>query len=130
VDNIEKVFIENAEPGLYTIQVTHKGSLLNGSQEFTLIADGQTSTTLASSEFVLNDGFRIYPNPAQEILFFDIPLGWIPQRIGVFDLTGKMIRSYNYEQKNNIDVSGLVSGVYIIKFTWEDKTFNLKFVKK
>jgi len=129
VDNIEKVFIENAEPGIYTIQVTHKGSLLNGSQEFTLIADGQTSKTLASSEFVLNDGFRIYPNPAQEILFFDMPLGCIPQSIGVFDLTGKMIRSYNYEQKNNIDISGLVSGVYIIKFTCGDKTVNLKFVK-
>lgn len=129
VDNIEKVFIENAEPGLYTIQVTHKGSLLNGSQEFTLIADGQTSTTLAASEFVLNDGFRIYPNPAQEILFFDIPLGFIPQFIGVFDLTGKMIRSYNYEQKNNIDISGLVSGVYIIKFICEERTVNLKFVK-
>jgi hypothetical protein len=34
VDNIEKVFIENAEPGTYTIQVTHKGALLNGSQDF------------------------------------------------------------------------------------------------
>jgi serine protease AprX len=129
VDNIEKVFIENAEPGTYTIQVTHKGALLNGSQEFSLIADGLTSTTLASSEFEVNDGFRIYPNPAQEILFFDIPLGCIPQSIGVFDLTGKMIRSINYEQKNNIDISGFVSGVYIIKFTSEDKTVNLKFVK-
>ncbi|MFT5646319.1 MAG: serine protease AprX [Aureispira sp.] len=129
VDNIEKVFIENAEPGIYTIQVTHKGLLLNGSQEFSLIADGQTSTTLSSSEFVLNDGFRIYPNPAQEFLFFDIPLACVPQSIGVFDLTGKMISSFNYEQKNNIDISGLMSGVYIVKFTCEDKTVNLKFVK-
>jgi subtilisin family serine protease len=130
VDNIEKVFIENAEPGTYTIQVTHKGALLNGSQEFSLIADGQTATTLASSEFLINDGFRIYPNPAQEFLFFDIPSGCVPQSIGVFDLTGKMIRSFKYDRKNKIEIAGLVAGVYIIKFACEDKIINLKFVKK
>ncbi len=130
VDNIEKVFIENAEPGIYTIQVTHKGSLLNGNQEFTLIADGQTSTTLASSEFVLNDAIKLYPNPTQEILSFDLPMTFTPTDIAIYDLTGKVIRDFKCEQKNNIKVSDLVPGMYFIKFTSTDRTMNLKFVKK
>jgi hypothetical protein len=71
VDNIEKVFIENAEPGTYTIQVTHKGALLNGIQEFSLIADGQTSYN-SFIKFLINDGFRFIKS-SSKFLFFDLP---------------------------------------------------------
>ncbi|SDS25156.1 Por secretion system C-terminal sorting domain-containing protein [Formosa sp. Hel1_31_208] len=39
VDNVEKVEID-APSGTYTIRVTHKGSLVNGLQDFSLIATG------------------------------------------------------------------------------------------
>jgi serine protease AprX len=130
VDNIEKVFIENAEPGVYTIQVTHKGSLLNGNQEFTLIADSQSGLTLASSDFELNGVIKLYPNPAKETLFFDIPSATIPTTIEICNIAGKLIRSFKYDQKNNIKISDLSSGMYFIKFIFEDRAVNLKFVKK
>jgi hypothetical protein len=38
---ISRRSIENAEPGTYTIQVTHKGALLEA--KGSLIADGQTT---------------------------------------------------------------------------------------
>jgi serine protease AprX len=130
VDNIEKVFIENAEPGLYTIQVTHKGSLLNGNQEFSLIADGQSVLTLASSDFEIKGRVKLYPIPAEETLFFDLPVAFIPNTMEISDLTGKVIRGFKYDEKNNIKISDLNSGIYFIKFTSESKIINLKFVKK
>lgn len=39
-DNVEKVFIENPQPGLYTIRVSHKAQLQSGSQDFSIILTG------------------------------------------------------------------------------------------
>ena len=74
--------------------------------------------------------FKLYPNPAQEMLFFDLPIAFLPTDIAIYDLTGKLIRSFKYEQKNNIKVSDLTPGMYFIKFTSSDRTINLNFVKK
>lgn len=42
-DNVEQVYIEEPEAGVYTIEVTHKDSLENGSQDFSLIVTGQVT---------------------------------------------------------------------------------------
>ncbi len=39
-DNIEKVFVSSTESRLYTIEVSHKGSLFNSSQDFSLVITG------------------------------------------------------------------------------------------
>lgn len=46
VDNVEVVFLENPEPGTYTIQVTHDG-VINGSQMFSLIITGAELNTIS-----------------------------------------------------------------------------------
>jgi subtilisin family serine protease len=130
VDNIEKVYIENAPAGKYTIQVTHKGVLQNGTQDFSLIAQGFDSLTLGASDFARNDGIRLYPNPSKENLFFDLPFTFAPKEIMIYDLMGKLIRTFKYEQKNNLKISDLNSGLYIIKFVSEDKTITSKFLKE
>jgi serine protease AprX len=130
VDNIEKIFIENAVPGTYTIQVSHKGSLLNGNQEFALIADGQNGLTLASSDFEKDNSIKLYPNPVQENLFFDLPESFSPSDIEIYDISGKLIRIFKYEEKNSLKVGDLNSGVYIVKFINQDKRLNVKFLKE
>lgn len=130
VDNIEKIFIENAEPGTYTIQVSHKGSLLNGNQEFALIADGQNGLTLASSDFEKDNSIKLYPNPVQENLFFDLPESFSPSDVEIYDITGKLIRIFKYEEKNSVKVGDLNSGVYIVKFISQDKRLSVKFLKE
>jgi len=57
VDNIEKVQIDLAQPGTYTIQVTHKGTLDTGTQDYTLIASGTNGLTLNSSDFISDNTF-------------------------------------------------------------------------
>ena len=46
VDNVEMVFLENPEPGNYTIYVTHDGSLENDEQAFSIIISGVDEYTL------------------------------------------------------------------------------------
>ncbi|SFE20185.1 S8 family serine peptidase [Flavobacterium xueshanense] len=130
VDNIEKVFIENAPAGKYTIQVTNKGALLSGTQDFTLIAGGLDNMFLSSSDFDKNDLIKFYPNPVQENLFFDLPSSFDLSDIAIYDLTGRLIRILKYRQINNIKVSDLTSGMYFVKFISPDRTINVKFIKK
>jgi serine protease AprX len=130
VDNIEKVSIANAAAGKYTIQVTNKGSLLAGVQDFTLIASGLDDLTLATVDYDKNNLVRVYPNPVQENLFFDLPESFSPSEVIIYDISGKLIRSFRYEGKNNVKVGELKSGVYIVKFVSQDKSLNFKFIKK
>jgi hypothetical protein len=40
VDNVEQVVVETPTPGVYTIQITHKGTLNGGSQKVSLVVSG------------------------------------------------------------------------------------------
>jgi serine protease AprX len=130
VDNVEKVYIDNAEPGTYTIQVSHKGTLLSGSQDFSLIANSQSELILANQEFDKNNSTIVYPNPSQDVLFFELPEDLTPVTIEIYDLLGKRVKQFKYSQKNNIKVADLSSGLYIVKFIGYEKSIELKFVKK
>ena len=130
VDNIEKVSIANAAAGKYTIQVSNKGNLLAGVQDFTLIASGLDDLTLANVDFEKNNSIRVYPNPVQENLFFDLPDSFSPSEVIIYDISGKLIKSFKYEEKNNVKVGDLKSGAYIVKFISQDKILNYKFIKK
>ncbi|MBN1153337.1 S8 family serine peptidase [candidate division KSB1 bacterium] len=43
VDNVEQIYIPNPNPGNYTLSITHKGVLDNGSQDYSLIISGTSS---------------------------------------------------------------------------------------
>ena len=44
-DNVEKIYLQNPLAGSYTLSVSHKNNLLNGSQDFSLIISGATFQT-------------------------------------------------------------------------------------
>ena len=130
VDNIEKVYIQNAPAGTYTIQVTNKGNLDGGTQDFSLIAEGFDSGSLATVDFEKNEVVRLYADSSNENLFFDLPSLFVPQDVMLYDTTGKVVRSLKYNDSNSIPISDLTSGVYFLKFKGESKTFNAKFIKE
>lgn len=130
VDNIEKVEIDFAEPGVYTIQVSHKGTLQGGSQEFALIASGTNGLVLNQNEFQLDNSVFIYPNPAVDVLNYTLADGVSISSIELFDLTGKKIAVNHNTQAKVIDVASLQSGVYFVKFNSDSKSLIKKFVKK
>lgn len=130
VDNFEKVAIPNAAPGLYTIQVTHKGSLLNGSQDFSLIANSSNGFVLNTRDYDLDSSVFVYPNPAENTLNYDFKNTISLTSLELFDITGKVISTNVNYNTNSIDISNLQSGVYFVKFTSDNKSVIKKFIKK
>ena len=129
VDNVEKVEIPNAAPGVYTIQVTHKGTLTGSSQVFSLIANGG-GTGLGLNARDYDTSIFIYPNPASTVLHFDLKNDITISGITINDISGKEIYKSSNSINNSIDVSNLSSGVYFVTFKSDNNSVTKKFVKE
>lgn len=136
VDNIEKVEIENADNGEYTIKVSHKGILRNMSQEFTLVISSEESNNLDLNEVTIDDVtfIKIWPNPVKDILNIEIPTNYSNSSVDykIYDITGKMIIKGTQSAINSFQVfvGDLSKGVYFIEIQKEGfKTVTEKIIK-
>lgn len=129
VDNVEKIEIPNAAPGVYTIQVTHKASLVGGSQVFSLIAHG-SGAGLGVNVRDYDTSIFIYPNPASNVLNFDLKNDITISGITINDVSGKEVYKSANTMNNSIDVSNLSSGVYFVTFKSDNNSVTKKFIKE
>jgi serine protease AprX len=132
VDNVEKVEIPNAEPGIYTIQVTHKGAALVGnSQVFSLIANSTSGLSLNTRDYDHDNRVFIYPNPTSSVLNYIIKNDFVISSIVINDISGKEVFRNNVgNNPTQIDVSNLSAGVYFITFNSDKNTATKKFIKE
>lgn len=128
VDNVEKVEVDNAS-GTYTVQITHKGTLSSGSQAYSLIVSGFDQRILSNESFSA-DKISFYPNPAENVLNFTFSNEVSIDSALLFDITGKTIAAKVDFNNNTIDVSGLQSGIYFVKFHVGQNEVVKKFIKK
>ena len=80
---------------------------------------------------VQNTTLNIYPNPAREKIFIDMPADIVfPARLTVFDATGKILST---SEINNTtlqkDISDFPNGFYLIQVRDAQKIYSGKFVK-
>ena len=135
VDNIEKIEFDGAEAGTYTIKVSHKGSLENNSQEYSLIVTSDDFNNLSTEEFELTDlSFAIWPNPVVDQLNVTIPeeVNVKGMSIQVFDMTGRLVQSLPTLSSNQVevDMKGLSSGTYFVKIKGNGFDKTERIVKK
>jgi hypothetical protein len=129
VDNVERVQIDTPIQGNYTVIVKHKGVLVNGKQNFSLVITGFDSL-LDNDSFDFNNNVVIYPNPASNILNFSTPSGEALSNVVIFDALGKEIKISKSVLNNTLDISELSSGLYIAKFFHNGKLMVNKFIKE
>ncbi len=60
--------------------------------------------------------FRLYPNPANEFIIINASMQ-DNYSVAVFDLMGKRVMNYLFQQSKTLDVSNLSSGSYLITIT-------------
>ena len=130
VDNVEKVEIFSASPGVYTIQVSHKGTLLGGLQNFSLIANGVDGLSLDTRNYNLDDTIFIYPNPATTVLNYNVTANTTITAISIHDISGKVMFSNANLISNTIDIASLSSGVYFVTLQSDKNSVTKKFIKE
>jgi len=86
-------------------------------------------SSLSTQDQVANT-FRIYPNPAQDVLNIDGQAGQDIASVEVFDLLGRSVLKPVLEGRT-LSVKGLTSGTYVLMIKMTDgKSANHKFLKK
>lgn len=128
VDIFERVDLENVS-GTYTITVSHKGNLPVSGQRFSLIISGDNLSSLNTNEVQLS-AINIYPNPTNQLLNYSFSEEIVLKDIVVYDVSGKKILTKESNlSSNQIDVSGLSSGIYFVTFNTDNASLTKKFVK-
>ena len=132
IDNIEKIDIPNATAGVYSILISHKGTLFNGSQDYTLIASGTVGVSLNTKDFDYDNRIFVYPNPAKSVLNFSVKDNFVFSSIEINDISGKVVyRNTSFlEATNSIDISAFSSGVYFVTFKSDTNSVSKKFIKE
>jgi len=75
-----------------------------------------------------NKSVSVYPNPAQNTLYFD-DIKQVKE-VMITDISGKRIYKSRHIVNNSMDISSLKTGLYFIKISTEKELFVSKFIKE
>ena len=76
------------------------------------------------------ESVEIFPNPCDEVLnIFASADTNTSYKMEIIALDGKIIRTFFNNQEDNIDVSDIQSGVYILKYSDGNKSDTRLFIK-
>jgi hypothetical protein len=97
----------------------------HANKTYALVAD----CSLSTKDFT-KDAVSVYPNPASDVLHFDIKNESTIEKAVLFDISGRTVREYNEISNNTLSVSDLQSGTYILKLVSNKVVFTQKVIKK
>jgi hypothetical protein len=133
VDTVEKVDVDNPNPGTHTVSITHKGSLANGAQNFSLIVTG-SNLTLGTANLE-SYALHVWPNPANTEINFEYPSSEKSTKLKLYDIRGRVvyediIPEGNGTVRGQIDTSAFSRGIYILKIDQGNASTQKKVVLK
>ena len=115
-------------PGQYTLTYTVKDALQNQSVVTRTVNVSSTQCTLGLPVNTI-EGFVLYPNPVTEGKVYIESASSSTKNILISDMSGKKVHAVKTE-KNELNVLGLPSGVYIIKVEQDGNTAVQKLIVK
>ncbi|MEZ7495394.1 T9SS type A sorting domain-containing protein [Leeuwenhoekiella aequorea] len=108
--------------GIYTFESSSKKGL-----------KGAIKVTDSKSFFTKDkEGYKIYPNPVKDRIFFENPAESDPLEITFYDVLGKQVKRNLMSSsmaQNGMDVSELKRGVYLVQIDNGIRSFTQKLVK-
>jgi Zn-dependent metalloprotease len=113
------------QDGSYTVRIKGAGDCTNISDPYQYIANGISVSSLDAA-------VKIYPNPANEMLYIEAPLnGNNLVTVSVYSVIGKLVYQENYTttgQAHSVNLSSIqAEGVYFIKLQSGSETITRKF---
>jgi hypothetical protein len=88
-----------------------------------------------SADDDVTEGFRVYPNPVQHMLYFEFPSISNSAIISIINIDGKKVHTMNIECQpgmisEKFNMSDLPAGAYTIRIEQSMRTLSMKFVKQ
>ena len=102
-----------------SINVTDVNATLSIPAGQCLIYGNQPATNLANKTFEFNNAIAIYPNPTST----NFVLNSFVSKVNLYSITGQLVKEFNggFDGSYNFDIQDLISGIYIVKVTDENK---------
>ena len=100
-----------------------------GADDSAIVVARYNNETLGVNDNLTTE-FRLYPNPAEEILTIELKNNTGASSLEIVDLLGKTVYTSQINQTENINVSQLSQGTYFVKIKAEGKSEVIRFVKK
>ncbi len=88
-----------------------------------------SNCNLANQDFEFSDYFKIYPNPAKNILNIETKNDLTISSLSIYNTLGQLVQVITSPNKT-IDISELKTGNYFIKIVSDKGTSNSKFLKE
>ncbi len=142
-ENINLPFDDANNDGYVAFKIKTKPTLVVGNSfsntasiyfdyNFPIITNTATTTValLANVDFVFEDYFKIYPNPANDVLNIESKKTIEVTSINIYNALGQIVLVIpNAQQTKSVDVSSLKSGNYFVKINSDKGSSSVKFVK-
>jgi len=135
VDTVERIDLDMPSVGTYIIEVSHKGTLINMSQDFSLVVTGKDLTLSTPNIASDNNNLLIWPNPAKDIINYSFKSNSLEKiKISLIDIQGREIFTKNNIENNqnnitgSIDLSKYSKGMYFLNIKQGNLTTNKKIV--
>ena len=111
------VTAENNISGALTFQFHSDGGVVGQGWEASILCDIHFSI-----EETKKEAFRIFPNPAKDVITIKSENSTSNSEIKLFNITGTLIYQSTFIDSKQIDVSSFDQGIYILKITSERTT--------
>ncbi len=114
----------------YAAVVAGNGAQGNNGDEVALTNESFAANTLGVGEFD-NLEFRFSPNPADDIIRFELGQNPGPYTAEIFDLNGKRIfKQLIQDGQNELKISSLPGGLYFLRLANENSSGTSKLIKR
>jgi hypothetical protein len=115
------------ENGLFTMGVAHNSSAAYLQTPVTYTYN-YLFNYAGISDYSVAENVKVYPNPASDIITFDLPTNDNYQ-YQITDITGKIVHTGQLINQNTINISNLTHGFYLIYLQHEDRILTGKVMK-
>jgi hypothetical protein len=143
-ENINLPFDDANNDGYVTFKIKTKPTLVLGDTfsntasiyfdyNFPIVTNTATTTiaVLAKQDFDFENYFRIYPNPANNVLNIESKKQIEVSSINIYNTLGQLVLVVpNAKDIKAVDVSALKSGNYFVKILSDKGSSNMKFIKQ
>ena len=111
------------------------GQILNNTDAFAFVdnfrfTDSETPEVLSVNNFELDNSISLYPNPARSTFTISTKENITIDYVSIFNILGERVAQSAASLNNQYDVSGLASGLYVIRITDDKGGFATKKLMK